>query len=229
MVEKLVSEAEWNDALAGLPAFSLPLGPVIVLAPHPDDESLATGGLVAALAHQQTALSVVAITDGEAAYDPAGDQKLARLRRQEQTAALSILGVYDEQILRLRLPDRWVHEHETALSERLIDLLVKAGPTATVIAPWSSDFHSDHEAIGRAAERATEQMGTALVRWFWWSWHRRSIAEMTALPLKRFAFTPQWLELKLAAIHQHKSQLGADAILPYSILAPAHRCFEVFA
>jgi LmbE family N-acetylglucosaminyl deacetylase len=229
MTEKLVSEAEWKDALAGLPAFSPPLGPVILLAPHPDDESLATGGLIAALAHRGTHLTVVAVTDGEAAYRPAGDPELARIRCREQTSALSTLGVGEDQIIRFNFSDRWVHKHEVALAERLATLLASPGPAPTLIAPWRSDFHSDHEAAGRAAERATMQTGTALVRWFWWSWHRSTIAELSALPLKRFPLEPRWLQLKLAAIAAHRSQLGEDAILPESLLAPAHRSFEVFA
>jgi LmbE family N-acetylglucosaminyl deacetylase len=229
MTEKLVSEAEWKDALAGLPAFSPPFGPVILLAPHPDDESLATGGLIAALANRGTALAVVAVTDGDAAYNPDGDLELAELRRREQTSALSILGLGEDQILRFSLPDRWVHEHEAALTERLVDLLETTGPTTTLIAPWRYDFHSDHEAVGRAAEQATIHTGTNLVRWFWWSWHRRTVPELSVLPLKRFTLEPHWLQLKLAAIAEHRSQLGEGAILPKSLLAPAYRDFEVFA
>jgi hypothetical protein len=49
------------------------------------------------------------------------------------------------------------------------------------------------------------------------------------LPLKKFDLEPHWAESKLAAIAEHRSQLGEDAILPASLLAPAHRSFEVFA
>jgi LmbE family N-acetylglucosaminyl deacetylase len=229
MTEKLVSEADWKDALAGVPAFSLPLGPVVVLAPHPDDECLAAGGFIAALAHHGTPLTVVAITDGDAAYDPAGDLKLAERRRREQISALSILGLGEDQIVRFNLPDRWVHEHEGDLTERLSTLLASTGPTTTLIAPWRCDFHSDHEAVGRAAECATKLTGATLVRWFWWSWHHRTVAELSALPLKRFPLEARWLQLKLAGIAEHRSQLGEDAILSESLLAPAQRDFEVFA
>lgn len=229
MIEKLVSESEWMDALAGLPAFSIPIGPVILLAPHPDDETLATGGLLAALANEQIPVTVVAITDGDAAYEASGNPKLGELRRSEQIAALSILGITEGQVVRLGLPDRYVHEHEAELVECLISLLRDAGPDATLIAPWLNDFHADHEAVGRAAEIASAETDSALVRWFWWSWHRRTIAELKALPLKRFSLRPAWLGLKLTALAEHRSQLGEDAILPDSLLAPAQRGFEVFA
>jgi len=229
MTNNLVSETEWNDALADLPAFSLPTGRVILLAPHPDDESLATGGLIAALTLCKRDLTVVAITDGDAAYHPQGDPVLARLRGFEQTSALVHLGLEEDQILRCNLPDRWVHKHESALSQRLVELIDMNGPTTTVIAPWRFDFHSDHESVGRAAERATKQTGAALVRWFWWSWHRRTVSELLALPLMKFQLEPNWLRLKLAAIAEHRSQLGEDAILPELLLTPAHRDFEVYA
>jgi len=228
MIEKLVSEAEWNDALAGLPAFALPTGPVIYLAPHPDDETLAAGGLLAALTETGIPVTVVAITDGDAAYDPAGDSELADLRRLEQTAALALLGVPSHHILRLGFPDRGVHEHEIALAQQLVTLLDTVGP-ATLIAPWSCDFHSDHEATGRAAEFATASTGARLIRWLWWSWHRRTVAELTTIPLTRFTLEPRWLDAKLAALAEHRSQLGPTAILPDDLLGPAKRSFEVFA
>lgn len=229
MTEKLVSEAEWIDALAGLPAFSLPVGPVVFLAPHPDDESLAAGGLLAALADNGTPLTVVAITDGDAAYEPDGDPKLAKVRRREQTAALAILGISKNQILRLSLPDRYVADHEEELIQRLVCLLEITGPETTLVAPWRFDFHSDHEATGRAAKAASAQIGVNLVRWLWWSWHRRSLSEVTGLPLKKFHLEPRWTARKLAALAEHRSQLGEDAILPKTLLDPLHRSYEVFA
>ena len=174
-------------------------------------------------------VTVVAITDGDAAYEASGDSKLGELRHREQIAALTILGVPEDQVVRLRLPDRYVHEHEAELAERLIGLLRTAGATATLIAPWRNDFHSDHEAVGRAAEIAAAETGSTLVRWFWWSWHRRTVEELTVLPLKRFHLKTAWLALKLAALAEYRSQLGEDAILPDSLLVPAQRRFEVFA
>jgi LmbE family N-acetylglucosaminyl deacetylase len=229
MIEKLVSEAEWKDALAGLPAFTLPTGPVIFLAPHPDDETLAAGGLLAAFAEIGIPVTIVAVTDGDAAYDPAGDRKLADLRRLEQTAALALLGVPRQNIVRLDFSDRCVHEQEPQLTRYLVTLLKTAGPTTTLIAPWSSDFHSDHEATGRAAELAAARTGVRLIRWLWWSWHCRTIAELTKIPLTKFDLEPRWLVAKLTALAEHRSQLGPAAILTEDLLWPAKRSFEVFA
>lgn len=229
MLEKLVSEPEWIDALAGTPAWPLPRGPVVLVAPHPDDEVLAAGGLLAALAESGIPVTVVAVTDGDAAYRPDGDAELAAVRQREQAAALARLGVSAKQTVRLGFPDRWVSRHEAALADHLTAILRAAGPDAVLIAPWACDFHSDHEAAGRAAEFAAARTGHTLVRWLWWSWHRRSVAEVCALPLVKFALEPQWLERKLDALAEHRSQLGADAILPDELLQPARRPFEVFA
>lgn len=229
MIEKLVSEVEWHDALAGLPALTLPGGPVIFLAPHPDDESLAAGGLLAALASRGNSITVVAITDGGAAYVAEGDTKLAGIRRNEQIAALARLGIAQNDIVRLSVPDRRVHEHEAFLTGRLRNLILAAGTNVTLIAPWRSDFHSDHEAAGRVAERAAEDFGISLLRWFWWTWHRRDTTDLAVLSLKRFPLETRVLQQKRDAIAEHRSQLGEDAILPDSILIPAYRDFEVYA
>jgi LmbE family N-acetylglucosaminyl deacetylase len=228
-METLVSETDWTAALAGLPAFEPPRGPVVFVAPHPDDETLAAGGLLASLAEAKLSVTVVAVTDGDAAYDPGGDSDLGALRCREQTAALALLGIPESHILRLGLPDRFVHQHEPVLIPRLVTILETVGRDATLIAPWSNDFHPDHIAVGHAAEIAAARTGNRFVNWFWWSWHRRTIAELAALPLTRFSLEPLWLERKLAALAEHRSQLGSNAILPDELLAPARRSFEVFA
>ncbi|MFC6645303.1 PIG-L deacetylase family protein [Granulicella cerasi] len=224
-MKSLTSEKEWLEALAAIPAFVAPVARVVFVAPHPDDETLAAGGLLAALAQAGVPVTIVAVTDGDAAYSPEGDAELAALRIREQIAALAVLGIPESSIIRLGYPDRCVNEHETALAEHLVNLI---RPDTTLIAPWSKDFHSDHEAAGRAAEVAAERTGVRLVRWFWWSWHQHTPAELESLSLTKFALDEGGLQRKLRALSEHRSQLGDDAILPDDLLAPAHRSFEVF-
>ena len=59
----------------------------VVVAPHPDDETLLSGGLIAHQARAGVPVIVLAVTDGEAAY-PGDPDGLARQRRREQRQAL---------------------------------------------------------------------------------------------------------------------------------------------
>ena len=66
-------------------------GHVVVVSPHPDDETLGVGGLLAELLARGWSVCVVAVTDGEAAHGrqvPSAARRLARRRRAEQEAAL---------------------------------------------------------------------------------------------------------------------------------------------
>jgi len=86
MVVPLVSEKEWANRLDGTPLWVPEGKPTIVVVPHPDDETLAVGGLIATLRAMDAEVTVVAVTDGEHAYIE--NDGLAEIRKKEQTRAL---------------------------------------------------------------------------------------------------------------------------------------------
>ncbi len=226
MIVSAVDEAAWVRALTALPALQPPTGPVLVIAPHPDDETLAAGGFIAAARRRGLAVTVAAVTDGENAYpDSPG---LAALRTDEQTNALARLGVPATQIHRFHLPDSSVAACEQELVERLLSLV---SADSHILAPWRGDFHPDHEACARAAEQAASQTGARLTSWFFWTWHRGTPDLLQGLPLHSFPLNDDLLLAKREALLCHRSQLqhaSGQPILPESLLAPARRPFEVF-
>ncbi|NMH98916.1 PIG-L family deacetylase, partial [Pseudonocardia sp. K10HN5] len=69
---------------------------LVVLAAHPDDETLGAGGCLRAAHRAGARVTLVVATDGEAAYpglDSAGRGALAGARRAELHAALAEGGV----------------------------------------------------------------------------------------------------------------------------------------
>jgi LmbE family N-acetylglucosaminyl deacetylase len=163
----LTPEEQWLPTLRYLPPWGLPAVPTLVLAPHPDDETLGAGGLIAKLRTQGTPVTVVAVTDGESAYDDM--KRLNEIRVPEQTEALRRLGVRESMIQRLKLPDRDVSSHEDELVDLLLPLVT---PETLVIAPWPGDFHPDHEAVGRAAARVSRLRNSPVAYYLFWTWHR---------------------------------------------------------
>lgn len=92
---------------------------ILILAPHPDDESLAAGGLITFMRqyYPDVDLRVVITTNGDASYSAAFVQgshlpnrrnfQLLALRRQEESlTALSILGLDRSQVSFWGFPDR---------------------------------------------------------------------------------------------------------------------------
>lgn len=219
-------ENAWLARISELPTWQPPPIPTLVIAPHPDDETLGAGGLISHLCALGVAVTVVAVTDGENAYaDAAG---LREVRQREQTAALKRLGVSQENVHRLHLVDSGVTASEAELV-RGLEPLVTAG--MHIIAPWSGDPHPDHEACGRAAETLANLVGVPLTSYFFWTWHRYKPTSLDGLEVVSFQLSADERQAKADALACHTSQLqhvSGHPILPDELLWPARLPFEVF-
>jgi LmbE family N-acetylglucosaminyl deacetylase len=227
MVIPLISEVEWARRLEGVHEWEPSSKPAVVVVPHPDDETLAVGGLIAALRSKGVDVTVVAVTDGEHAY--ADNEGLAAMRREEQTCALARLGIAENKIVRLGLVDSSVATQERELAAKLRPLI---NSETQVLAPWIGDFHPDHEACARAAEVVASETGATLISYFFWTWHRGTIATLDGVELRKFELSEYLLAAKVEALACHASQLAhapEPEILPQNLLWPARMAFEVFA
>jgi LmbE family N-acetylglucosaminyl deacetylase/glycosyltransferase involved in cell wall biosynthesis len=129
---------------------------VLVLAPHPDDESLACGGALALHARSGDPVKVVFLTDG-AKGDTRGEYRTdeyVALRRREAEAAGRILGVADQEFW--AFPDGGLTADGAPL-ERLLDLLGRYRPTL-LYAPSPLEFHPDHRAAAALAWHALQRL-----------------------------------------------------------------------
>ena len=227
MIVPLVEEEVWQKVLADLPPFNIRAGRILLVSPHPDDETLGAGALLAAQRMRGTAVEVVAVTDGENAYVDNAD--LAATRRQEQDSALVTLDIRPSAVHRFGFTDSGVE----ARKEELVDLLLPLiTPVTQILAPWIGDYHPDHMACGWAARKAAVLTGASLSYYFFWTWHRGTPADLIGLDLHSFRLNASLLALKLKALACHHSQLhraAGDPVLADQLLAPAKRKFEVFA
>jgi LmbE family N-acetylglucosaminyl deacetylase len=226
MIVPITPQEGWQTVFIAAKQWEPPRVRTIFVAPHPDDESLATGGLIAALISSGVQVQVITVTDGENAYVDFAN--LRDIRRREQEKALQEFGVTPTEIVRLGLPDSDVTGHETELINALSAVVT---PQTHVIAPWPKDFHPDHEACGRAAKRAAESIGAQLTFYFFWTWHRGTPSLLEGLPLRFFQLSREQRQAKRQAIQHHQSQLvhsSGDPILPDSLLWPARLPFELF-
>ncbi|MGW5877058.1 PIG-L deacetylase family protein [Nocardiopsis terrae] len=215
---------EWGD-LERLPRLDLGgTARAVVVAPHPDDETLGFGGGLALLADQGTAVTVVAVTDGEGAHP--GSNALTRVglvaaRAVERGRALSSLGARGVELLRLGLPDGDVAAREEELTERLADLCADAD---LCVAPWEGDLHPDHEATGRAARAAVRDQGARLLSYPVWMWHWASPGD-EAVPWSRayrIDLAPDVHDRKQGAVGAFTTQPAPVGALPEdrSVLTP---------
>jgi len=226
LVTPLCNENNWLDKWAGLPGWQPPDKPLLVISPHPDDETLAIGGFVASRCLQGVEVIVLAVTDGENAYGT--DDSLGEIRRAEQERAGARLGISREKIVRLGFPDSGVETREEELFRRTKALISR---DTLLVAPWSQDFHPDHKVCGRVAERVAAEAQLPLASYFFWTWHTNDVRNIQNLPLRRFELKPEWLTAKTRALAEHRSQLvrpNAAPILSEDLLWPARQACEVF-
>ena len=150
------------------------LGRVLLLAPHPDDESLGCGGLLAALARRGAGVRVVFASDGEASHRRSRSHppdRLGALRRTEALAALAILGVPGDAARFLGLPDRAIPGPGAAGFAPAIAAFAAAD---TVVLPWRRDPSADHRAAWAVADAGARAAGLAAARrleYPVWLWH----------------------------------------------------------
>ena len=145
---------------------------LIVVAPHPDDETLGLGAMAAQLVASGVDVQVVSVSDGGAAHPDATAADRLRMeatRKHELHRATGILGI--STIASLGLPDGELTDHEDRLAESLTEILESAGPGTWCAATWRGDGHPDHEAVGRAAATASTCTDVALLEYPIWMWH----------------------------------------------------------
>jgi LmbE family N-acetylglucosaminyl deacetylase len=213
-------------ALRHAPKLKLPDGEILIVSPHPDDETLGAGGLIRSAATKGHAVSVVSVTDGEAAYSDW--KELARIRRCEVDHALSILAPDSPQATRLGIPDGRVSEHRCSLYEA-VDRI--ASSVALLVAPYELDGHPDHEATGEVCLEVARQRQLTIWRYPIWIWHHGSPERLLDQRWGRFYLDAAKRHAKHLAIASFASQLRPPeraAIIPPHVLPYFTRPYEAF-
>lgn len=209
------------------PAWSPRAGPLVVIAPHPDDETLGAGGLIHTWAARHgLPVVIVSVTDGEAACPEIPN--LAAMRRGELEAARRDLATQNIDLVHLRLPDGHVNQHQKELTAALGDI---TPDRATIVAPFEQDGHPDHDAAGRIAREVAHRRDAMLAQYPIWAWHRATPAIFASRALGRFILSPAAQRAKQSAIRRYRSQLNdrpGGAIVPAHVLEYFARPYEVF-
>jgi len=181
----------------------------LVLAPHPDDETIGCGATIARKVAHGTPVQVVVATDG----DHPG-------RRDECAEACRRLGLDAGALHLLGLPDGALAGHRVELDAALQEATARFRPDE-VIAPFAVDAHPDHRALAAAAQRLHAPTMLSYPVWFWnrWAWvdgatsRRRQDAALVWRPVAAtFSLRPRvvrtggYLAHKRNALAAHTSQ-----------------------
>jgi LmbE family N-acetylglucosaminyl deacetylase len=213
----------------------------LILAPHPDDESLGCGGLIAACCDAGRPPIVAILTDGAMSHPESKlypRERLVRLREAEARDAVSLLGLPHDRLMFLREPDTNAPRAGEAFDrvlERLIAMADRFSCSA-ILAPWRFDPHCDHEAAAVIAAEVAMRVGIRHTAYPVWGWTLPPDHIVDAgIPVGWRLDIACRLDRKLKAIAAHRSQYGqlitddpSGFHLPPGLLQMSTRNFETF-
>ncbi len=191
---------------------------VVIVAPHPDDETLGCGGAIALLCQHRYDVRVLVISDGTLSHPKSQKYPapaLQRLREQETLNALSILGVHKQAVTFLRLKDGSVPTSASLAFQNAKVLcrnyLQEATPE-TIFVPWRADPHSDHRATWQLIQAALLDLNIKIKRieypiWDWDVHQQTQVSFIDRILGWKLDIKPV-LHLKDQAIAAYQSQLG---------------------
>lgn len=121
----------------------------LVVAPHPDDETIGAYGLIRSLRERGCRVRILVVSDGAGSHRASArwpERRLVAQRRRETLGAMRTLGVPAGDVEFLALPDGalGVHARHGTVIRRALDHLAR---TDLVIAPVAEDAHPDHRFV----------------------------------------------------------------------------------
>lgn len=189
-------------------------GGLVVVAPHPDDESLGCGGLIAAACAAGIAVRLVVVSDGTGSHPGSRRfprERLRAVREAETLGAAGELGLAPDAVRFLGLPDRHVPTAGPQ-AEAARDAIARAAgdcAAGAVCVSWFEDPHCDHVASARLVTQARARLGGARILFYpVWGWTLPASTDLAGEP-EGFRFEmSRHLPAKSAAIAAHRSQVS---------------------
>lgn len=190
-------------------------GSTLVVAPHPDDESLGCGGAIALLRQMKIPVEVFVVSDGTQSHPnsrryPAS--ALRDLRESETRAALVLLDVMEVNFCRLKdgaVPHSHTSDFNSVVTQ--VGNYLSNRNVQTIFLPWRYDPHLDHRATWELFTTAINVLNLSVrqIEYLIWDWDPLQRGDQK-LPVNIVPWRldiSQVLNLKQQAIAAYRSQI----------------------
>ena len=199
---------------------------LLVLVPHPDDESLALGGYLYMCRQAGAAVRLILVSDGNR-------RGLHDRRSREFSAATRNLGIADDDLRLWGYPDGRLSEHRQEITAKLAQEIRDYRPEMLIYS-HPHDRHYDHAILGMIAEQVLAAEPRPEIKPYAYLTHFKYYPRPVLLARHRYLLPPRangdnnerWEKVnlspdaqraKLAALKQHRSQLRNPFLLPLFI------------
>lgn len=185
---------------------------VLVVFPHPDDESFGPGGTIASFTKSNTPVTYACLTLGEMGRNMgkppfANRETLPQLRKEELIKACEILGIKDVRMLGYR--DKTIEfDDKDKLVKEIKEIIEEVGPSLIITHYPGHGVHPDHDATGSATVTAVGQMPKADRPKLYCMAITKNREEVLGKPDVVFQ-VEDVADMKAAAIKAHRSQTEA--------------------
>ena len=192
----------------------------LVIGAHPDDNEFGAGGTVARLAREGWQVTFIICTNGnKGSHDPdMSTYRLSEVREGEQRAAAKVLGV--DKVIFLRNNDGELEPTLALRSELALYIRHFKPHYVFTHDPWKHYMlHPDHRAVGFATIEGIVaardhlfmpglgQIGIGV-------WRPQALFLWSAEQPDHLEDISETLEIKIAALHEHHSQLDENESWP---------------
>jgi N-acetylglucosamine malate deacetylase 1 len=171
---------------------------ILIIAPHPDDESIGCGGTIALHRSRGDRVQVLFLTSGEQAMKDLPSAEVWKIREGEAAAALNILSA--DLLGFLHLPDGAVGQDMERSAHAVAGAIASIQPDRIYL-PHGNEDHADHVAALPVIGLAYRQLNRA-EPWL--------LAYEVWTPLDRYDLVEDVssvYETKMAAVRCYESQL----------------------
>lgn len=211
---------------------------ILIIAPHPDDETFGCAGLIALKVKQNVKVSVVFLTNGEKSLQNVSTEEIMLHRQNSARAAAEMLGVRD--IYFMNLADGAIPHPEapsfTQAVDKIADLIETIAPSE-VFCTHIAEGWSDHTAAAELTIAALKKLDRSISLYMYWVWVWFSVPlkGIRALDFSQTYYLDvlDVMQQKKSAIHCYLNALHVSGVpycgrLPKMFLKAFEWPYEVF-
>jgi LmbE family N-acetylglucosaminyl deacetylase len=216
------------------------LAPMLIIVPHPDDETLGCGALIATASDLGLRPRIAYLTDGAGSHSGSptwSRRRLAGTRKVEALRALDVLGVPVTDVSFLGWPDGAPWAAGSAnyrQTMRSLNVMCEALTPRSIWSTWEGEPHGDHVAAAVLADDLAQRLRERPRRldYIVWGWDRPEIG--ASLPVRSLACASN-SDRRRNALECHRTQMtslipdATDAFrVPADLAALTDRPLEIY-